>query len=103
MTSTTKRFTTIQECRNCDSSASHYNEEDIRVCTLCGAEWDGIEVRVQVDFCHLHQETLLDGESCFTCEDHAETARMLMDMDAASTIALMEDDEDLFFDEHEGQ
>lgn len=92
MTSTTKRFTTIQECRNCDSTASYYNEEDIRVCTLCDCEWDGVDVRVEVGFCHLHQEILLDGESCYTCDDHAETARLLMDMDAASAIEVAEED-----------
>lgn len=79
MTSTTKQFTTIQECRNCDSSASRYNEEDIRVCTLCGAEWDGVPVKVEVGFCHLHQETLINGEPCFTCEDEADNQRLLME------------------------
>lgn len=29
-------------------------------------------------FCHLHQEKLYGGESCYTCEDMAETEDMIM-------------------------
>lgn len=48
------------------------------------------EVVKVIGFCHLHQEKLYNGELCYTCEDHAETARMMMEDIVADEIEAME-------------
>lgn len=88
MTKTTTNTITIEECRYCDGTAKHkpYGEDEGLHCMLCGAEWDGVPVQVEISFCHIHQEKLYDGEPCYTCEDIAETERMLMEDDAPAYV-----------------
>jgi hypothetical protein len=47
----------------------------------------------EVGFCHYHQEILIGGEPCFTCEDEAENERLLME-DADAMADEMEEAED---------
>lgn len=61
--------TIIEECKNCDSTIKGYpyGKDESLHCLSCGAEWEGVKVKATISFCHVHQETLINGEPCYTC------------------------------------
>ena len=89
--------TTALECRYCDGMTSYYNSSyEIQLCLTCGAEWDPIEVEVEIEeeyeqvcsecraiylpstsnaqssyfYCSSHCEDRYHSCYCETCNDH---------------------------------
>lgn len=60
---------TVEECKYCDGTTycTPYADDDVKVCTCCGAEWEPLQVKYTPE--ELGMEDLDDEEDYWSDED----------------------------------